>query len=527
MKSFFKKSLAVFLSLTVIFSLIAVAFPSASALDVYTEIPTVYVEGQGYGLGIKQEDGSYDQVYGIQIPEGYIEAAVEENIDVFIKAVITQDWDDFCDVLYEKFTPLYAEIKLDEKGQPTNGSTVMWEWSKETLNASTVNGGYEFDQFRYHYDWRLSPYQIAEGLHDYIKAVCEVTGHDKVALAGRCLGTCVTMAYMEMYDGEYIADHIMYASALKGVDFCSQAFCGNLYLESDGVERFFYDIDLGLDATMTDFIQSFLTVANKTEGLDLALLAFNNVLPKIKYNLYPRLLKDTYASFPSYWAMVGEEYFDEAKRVVFDGIDTDVYADFIELIDSYHYNVQIPAEEIITHQKEELGIDYYNITKYGMQSVPVTENSDALSDRYVDVTGASLGATTGTISTDLSNDYIEIAKINGTDKYISVDKKIDASTCLYPEKTWFIKNLNHKDFPDVVNLLMAEMVNNENYTINSDENYPQFLSYDVDKDTVSPLTEENEGVNDSKWESSFWKAIRKIIAIIIRLVMDSLITIPI
>ena len=120
MKSFFKKSLAVFLSLTVIFSLIAVAFPSASALDVYTEIPTVYVEGQGYGLGIKQEDGSYDQVYGIQIPEGYIEAAVEENIDVFIKAVITQDWDDFCDVLYEKFTPLYAEIKLDENNPLCN-----------------------------------------------------------------------------------------------------------------------------------------------------------------------------------------------------------------------------------------------------------------------------------------------------------------------------------------------------------------------------------------------------------------------
>lgn len=526
MKTIFKKTLAVLLSLTVIFSLIAVAFPSASALNVYTDIPTVYIEGQGTTLGIPNGDGSYEKIYGIEIPEGYIESAVEENIDVFLLAVLTQDWDDFCDVLYEKFTPLYAELKLDEKGQPTNGSKETWDWSKETLNAGTVNGGYEFDQFRYHYDWRLSPYQIADELHEYIKAVCEVTGHEKVALAGRCLGTCITMAYVEKYGTEYIADHIMYASALKGVDFCTQAFCGNLYLEADGVERFFYDIDLGLGSTMTDFLQSFLTVANKTYGLDLALWSVNNVMPKIKYNLYPRLLRDTYASFPSYWAMVSPDYFEEAKSVVFDGMDLEFYSDFIDLIDSYHYNVQVPAEEIIKKQYEEDGVEYYNITKYGMQSVPVTENSDTLSDRYVDVTGASLGATTGTISTDLSDDYIEIAKINGTDRYISPDKKIDASTCLYPDKTWFIKNLNHKDFPDVVNLLMAEMINNPDFSITSDESYPQFMVYDAEKDNILPLAAENENTSgNNKWQTTFWEALRKLIMTIIRLIMDSQITV--
>ncbi|MBQ8783497.1 MAG: hypothetical protein IJZ57_06985 [Clostridia bacterium] len=520
MKKFFKKSLAVLLSLTVIFSLVAVAFPSASALNVYTDIPTVYVEGQGTTLGIPNGDGSYEKIYGIEIPEGYIESAVEENIDVFLLAVVTQDWDDFCDVLYEKFIPLYEEIKLDEKGQPTNGSKETWDWTKETLDATTVNGGYEFDQFRYHYDWRLSPYQLADELHEYIKAVCEVTGHEKVALAGRCLGSCVTMAYLEKYGTEYVSDHILYASALKGVDFCSQAFCGNLYLEGDGVERFFYDIDLGLSSTMTDFLQSFLTVANETYGLDLALWSVNNVIPKIKYNLFPRLLRDTYASFPSYWAMVGEEYYDEAKSVVFDGVDAEVYADFIELIDSYHYNVQVPAEEIIARQYEE-GVEYYNITKYGMQAIPVTENTDVLSDSYVDVAGASLGATTGTVSTNLSDDYISVAEINGTDGYISLDKKIDASTCLFPEQTWFIKNLKHTDFPDEVNVLMAEMINNPGFSISSNESYPQFLVYDVETHVISPMAEENKDTTD-KWENSFWDALRKLFAAIIQMIKDAI-----
>lgn len=522
MRNFFKKSLSVFVSLSIIFSLFAVAFPSASALSVYTDIPTIYIEGQGYGLGIKQADGSYDKVYGIEIPEGYIEEAVKENIGVFLLAVLTQQWGDFCDVIHEKFSYLYKDIKLDEKGQPTNGSKVTWDWSRDTIYPYpvTADGGYEFNQFRYHYDWRLSPYQIADDLHEYIKAVVELTGHEKVAIAGRCLGTCVTMAYVEKYGTEYISDHIMYASALKGVDFCSQAFCGNLYLPADGVERIVYDIDLGLSQTITDFLQSFVTVANETYGLDITLWSINNVIPKIKDDLFPRLLRDTYGSFPSYWAMVGEEYYEEAKELVFHDVDKEEYADFIELIDSYHYNVQVPAEEIIQKQYEEDGVEYYNITKYGMQTMPVTDNEDTLSDRYVDVTGASLGATAGTIDDDLSDDYIAQAQANGYGKYISPDNKIDASTCLYPDKTWFIKELNHKEFPDEINLLMAEMINNPDFSVDDNPGYPQFMVFDKELNNVVPMTAENENTF-VKWEVSFWDALKKLFESIIRLVSES------
>lgn len=520
MKKSFKRAMAVLLSLTIVLSLVVVALPSAAALDVYTDIPTVYIEGQGTGLGIPNGDGTYEKIYSIEIPDGYIEEAVKENIDVFLLAVLTQQWGDFCDVVYEKFTPLYAELKLNEKGQPTNGSKERWDWSKETLYPYTTNGGYNFDQqFRFHYDWRLSPYQVADELHEYIKAVCEVTGHEKVALVGRCLGTCITMAYMEKYDGEYVADHIMYCSALKGVGFCSKAFCGDIYLEADGVERFLYDLDLGLSQALTDFIQSFLTVANETAGLDLAMWAVNNVMPKVKYDVFPRVLRDTFGSFPAYWAMVSEEDYENAKEVVFHGVE-DQYADFIKLIDDYHYNVQVPAEEIIKRQYEEQGIEYYNITKYGLQSVPVTENAEELSDRYVDIPGASLGATVGTIDEDLSDDYIVSAVVNGKGKYISPDKKIDASTCLYPEKTWFIKNLDHETFPDSVDCLMREMINNPDFSIDDDENYPQFLVFDKETESVVPMTAENENTT-VRWDVSFWDALKKLFESIINLIKEA------
>lgn len=515
----FKKILSIFLSLTVIFTICSLAFPSASALEAYTDIPVIYVEGQGTTLGIKQEDGSYDKVYGIEIPEGYIEGIVEENIDVFLLAVATQKWDDFCDVLYEAIAPLYEEIKLDENGEAPNGSRVAWDWSKETIKAQTNNGQYEFEQFRYHYDWRMDPLKTAEDLHAYIETVLEVTGQEKVALVGRCLGTCITMAYMQKYDGAYVADHVLYSSALEGVDFCSKAFCGELELDADGVERFAYDIDMTTNDVMEDLLKSFITVAHDTYGLDIALAAINNVIPNIKLMVFPRILRDTYASFPSYWAMVSDADYEKAKEVVFYGAEEGKFDNFIKIIDNYHYNVQVPADEILVEQYEELGVDYYNITKYGVQAIPVTGNADQVSDSFVDITSASMGAVTGTVTENLSEEYIAQAEANGLGKYISPDKKIDASTCLFPDQTWFVKNLDHKNFPDMMNLFMAEMINNEDFSVESNENYPQFMVYDEETDTLSKMTEENENTT-GRWDVSFLDALRTLIESIIKIVTN-------
>jgi hypothetical protein len=186
--------------------------------------------------------------------------------------------------------------------------------------------------------------------------------------------------------------------------------------------------------------------------------------------------------------MVGEDYYEEAKKLVFYDADMEKYADFIELIDDYHYNVQVPAEEVVKRQYEEQGIQYFNITKYGVQSIPVTSNSDELSDSFVDIPGASLGATVGTISKDLSDEYIVSAVQNGRSQYISPDKKVDAATCIYPERTWFIKNLEHEYFPDSVNCLMVEMINNPEFDIHSNAKYPQYLVYEKDTLEIVPTS---------------------------------------
>lgn len=521
MKSCFKRALSVFLSLTIIFTISALAFPSASASSTLTDIPVIYVEGQGAALGIRQEDGSYKQVYDIVIPDGYIENVVKENIDVFLLAVLTQDWDDFCDVIYNEVTPFFDEIKLDENAQAPNGSEVIRHWSREPINTNTVDGKYELQQFIYRYDWRMDPLKTADDLHSYIEAVMTATGHEKVALVGRCLGTCVTMAYMEKYDGEYITDHIMYCSALEGVTFCSKAFCGEIYLDADGVERFVYDMQLFPEEYLDTLLKSFVTVANDTYGLDLALWSVNNVYPNIYLDIVPRLLRDTFGTFPGYWAMVRDEDYEKAKEVIFYGAEEGKYDNFISIIDNYHYTVQTQAREIAAEQ-DAAGIEYYNISKYGRANVPISDDNENISDSYVELSECSMGATVTTVNTVFSDDYIAAAEAGGTLKYISADKQVDASTCVFPNQTWFVKNIEHQNFPHSINLLMTEMVNVDGFSVDSNESFPQFLVYNEEDGSIKPMTSENENTT-SRWNVSFWDALRKLFESLLELIKNSMV----
>ncbi len=308
------------------------------------------------------------------------------------------------------------------------------------------------------------------------------------------------------YDGEYVQEIIHYASSAYGATQCSKAFTGELYLDADGIDRFIYELDLGLGDTYTQLLQSFVTLLNKTYGLDIACWAVNNVVKDIYLDIFPEVMISSYGTFPSYWSMVSLEDYDRAMETVFYGSDKNEYAGLIEKVENYHNNVRLKFEDTVKSQKEK-GIEFSNIVKYGIQTVPVTKNSYELSDRTVTVRESSFGATTVPVTETFSYEYIDKAIANSTVKYISPDKQIDASTCLSPDTTWFIKNLVHNYFPDCVNELVIEIVNNDNFTVDSSEKYPQYLVYDEETETISPMTEENLNTTE-KWNVSYFEALR-------------------
>ena len=89
---------------------------------------------------------------------------------------------------------------------------------------------------------------------------------------------------------------------------------------------------------------------------------------------------------------------------------------------------------------------------------------------------------------------------------MSLDRQIDASTCLLPEHTWFIKNVGHRDMPDSITALFEAIYEFDgNMTVFDSEQFPQYLFFDEATQQMSPLTEDNMvSENEQEWNMSFF-----------------------
>ena len=486
--------------LTAVFCAVPVSFASESGID----IPLIYIEGQGASLYRNYGTPEQEQIYPIQIPEGYIEEQVDKYLPVFAEAFFTQEWDEFCVALHDALVPLFEDVSLDKNGNPTDGSVVGWTWSESTLKDKKVNGKYKIDDYVFKYDWRLDPWETADGLHAYIEAVKKVTGAEEVALLGRCLGASIVAAYMTKYDGEHVRECIFYASASHGAAMASKAFAGEIYLESDGIERYVYDIQLFEEDYLEQLLESLVTLMNKTYGLDVACWAVNNVYEDIVFDVMTPIMSETFATYPGYWSMVTEEDFERAKEVCFYEME-DEYAGLIEKIDNYHVNTRLKMDDKYIELSKE-GVEFSNVSKYGIQLIPASELNGHIGDGTCELSQSSMGATTAGVESSFSDEYIKNAVQNQKAKYISPDSQVDASTCLFPDSTWFIKDLKHEHFPEYIDKLFVEIINNDDFTVFDNPLFPQYLVYQRDTDIVVPMTADNMNTT-ARWDVSFFDAL--------------------
>ena len=130
------------------------------------------------------------------------------------------------------------------------------------------------------------------------------------------------------------------------------------------------------------------------------------------------------------------------------------------------------------------------IAKYNIQLAPLFKDCMKQADNLVELETASYGATCSDIGQLLPDSYINAQEKAGKGKYISPDLKVDASTCLFPDYTWFIKDLPHDVFPNSVNeLIMKIFHSKEQFTVDSDEQFSQYLQYESNSLLLSKVTE--------------------------------------
>ncbi len=464
----------------------ALLVPMTALADVRTSDPVIYVRGQGTPLyNIEGE-----QIYPLEVEDGYIGDAVKDCLPLFMDGVRTGEWDAYCDALYEAVYPIFEEIALDENGEASDGSGIQWTWSRSTLKDTKKNGTYAMRDYMYYYDWRLDPWTIADDLSGYINAVMAVTGAKKVNIIGRCEGACVVQAYMVKYGTSKINNYCLYSQALSGVNTVSGTFSGKIQIDADSVDRYADYYMTTANTVVNDLMQSIIDMVVITNGMNLATSFVNDIYAEVCANILPRLVLATYGTMPGIWAMVDLDDYSDAMTFNFKGREIE-YAGLISKITNFHNKVAVPFEADLK-KFERNGVDIAVVSKYGFQSIPLFENNEVLSDGASTVENTTLGATTALVNQTLSEDYISARTKAGYAAYISPDKQIDMSTCLFPDKTWIIKNLEHSVFPECAEeLISAFFITDGEMDIDTYDVFPQFTVYDAQTKTIEPMTESN------------------------------------
>ena len=94
-------------------------------------------------------------------------------------------------------------------------------------------------------------------------------------------------------------------------------------------------------------------------------------------------------------------------------------------------------------------------------------------------------------------DYEQVKNCGGH-SHVSKDLKIDASTCLFPDSTWFIKGEIHvgckygSDYGKLISLLITSKGQDSVYDY---PEYPQFLKSDIKEMTLTEITEPEKEID--------------------------------
>ncbi len=504
-----KKLLAFMLSLLMFFTVVA----PVSTVFATDSIPIIYIRGNGQEIynadGEKVICDIGDLDLGGDSEEGknkIIEATVNILLPFLTEGLLTDNWDNYGDAIYDEISPLFEQAILDGNGNPRYGTDIHPDLKKKTFDGSNVDyENYSYYTYGYHFDWRLDPYDNVDDLHTYITNIMSATKKNKVALTSRCLGGSLLNAYLEKYGHLGHVKNVLYCDTLSdGCTLISKGFSGQLEFDAKSIQRYEaqleyldeigYSNGMSITGIAGDLVEKSLDLLTQVGVMDKVTDGVEELYSKLYKALIPALFKAIgYASQPIYWTFVEEEDFDLALKVMFGEKGSEEWeanAGLIEKILNYREKVTSNHDKLLTKFNKEYGIHIGVVAKYGLMSAPITKGYDDLSDNLASLKDSSMGATCAQIGKVLPGDYIEERIKKGYADYISPDKQVDASTCLFKDTTWIIKNVHHDDFDRCCKALAEKFLKGDKVTV-ANSGYSRFRINDYATKTVSDMTEDN------------------------------------
>lgn len=456
-----KRTVSVILALLMMFSCCTAA---AAADDAYDHLPQVYVTGFA-SANIYFKDDPEKKPLFYPIDTDRILGNIENIDDYIVKSVKNGNPDLLYTCLYSFLWDSFGMLAMNPDGMTNQNENVTVE---ETVLCYEGDGKYTF-----YYDSRLSPVDITHQLQDYIELVKEDSGSDKIELVGSSYGASVVIAYLSEYEDEIdsIDSVVLCVPSVLGISFFGELLSGQFEIDPYALKDFVSD-SLGMEN-----IGIILGLMNKAGVLDVIIDAM--VEPLLREAVYDAVLdigRDLIATIPAIWTTIPDEYFIPALKTMYgeDYADADhKYAPIIEKMTYYHENIKLKAEEILLEaEKNNEGMEIAIISKYGRPAIPLSKNGNLLDDGLATVEVSSFGATCARYGETFPQDYTQ-QLYEGYD-FISPNGCIDASTCLMPFTTWFIKGLGHSQKNEDY-WKFVDMVAYNDLDVFSDSQWPQFI----------------------------------------------------
>ena len=493
-----KKIVCIFMSLILLLPTGVTAFAETAENEVQnekviekveTDTPVIVVRGMNFTGGLQFDRGTENaRPVNVQFDAGelfkYLAKTFAAVVTTFsIKAGVS--------VICEYVVNLFGAYPCDENGNSlhTNISAEYYPEAVENypdvLNKNATDeislvtslaDRYGEDMVYYFvYDWRLDPMDNADLLNETVNIALEDHGCDKVDIICCSMGGSITMAYMAEYGYSKLDTVISNTSVMFGSDVITDLFQGKVCFDADAVERYVCE--------MVPSLGGIITVANKVGVLDGLCKFLNNFAVKYEDQIFEESLIPTFATLPGFWSMMDGESYPAAREFIFDGKEEE-YAGLLSRLDNYYLNVSSRRKEI-TDAALFNGVKLCIIANYNTPLVPAYERAKYQGDGMIETAPMSGGALTSVIGSTLSDEQLGI----GEEKYVSADKCINASTCLYRDQTWFIKDAGHvigRYGSDCVYFIFGLLESEEQPQITTWEQYPQFMASD-DNETLAPL----------------------------------------
>lgn len=478
-----KKILALLLSAVMVFSLCTPVFAAEAEAPLYDGNPVVIVRGIDFGGLVNLDDGTK----AMKVKAGDIIIAVLEIVlgkflfekeDFITEPALDLVWSIMGPIasnpdgssmdpdvgMKQYYSSVAEDPELDEEFFLGSGEGNLALSVCDRIGAENV--------YYFTYDWRKNPEKIAAELDAFIDMVQEKSGKDKVHIAALSMGGMVTTAYMYYYGNANLESVAYLSAAHNGTYVCGDALNGRIVFTPDTLERFV----LGLvdEGAFNFAVWLALKIARALGATDMLCDFLNDFVKDSSEAAYTGGLRDILGTAVGMWALCPDKDFAGGREFIFSGAE-EKYASVLSQLDGVEAFVKSTEKTIEKAYAD--GVKVVFTSNYNQPLIPIYPRAVLNSDSTLESDLTSNFATIANYGETLSEDYIA----SKAPEFISADKVIDASTCLYPDYTWFIKDADHvafrhgSEFADfAVDLILSE----NQPTVKSFPEYPRFMAVD-------------------------------------------------